>query len=412
VYTIDTILFDNKSDMDMSIQQVRMADLMPAEENPRILTPAMREILKESLQKFGWINPVIVNRITGRILTGHQRTTVASEDLGWEWCPVTYVSVRPEDELKAVVRLNEASGNWYFKNRDRMQDQHYAQMSRKSFGSAYKGWVLKDEPYNQANAAHKALVKEALGEVVVDYGCGKMTEFKLLEKLGIKPIGFDPYQKAPKVNKTDRFRPTIEHSRELTQNFLADLILLDGKPFSVVNQAVLSSIGFQDVRENVVSILGALAYIGGGPLYCSMLSTSSEPYENFLYGRVKNTTGKTKGGRDKPAAAPARQLYVPDESEPNLFVTGAGTNRQIFQKYWTPDDVGYIFEPFFTSYEVKSLRMVHVIRAYNDAPPDMEYLVHALTEQFENLRIDGEPLGMGEAAIATFDNLIEKRKAS
>jgi hypothetical protein len=56
--------------------------------------------------------------------------------------------------------------------------------------------------------------------------------------------------------------------------------------------------------------------------------------------------------------------------------------------------------------------MVHVIRAYNDAPPDMEYLVHALTEQFENLRIDGEPLGMGEAAIATFDNLIEKRKAS
>lgn len=394
--------------MASEVVSVRIADLKPAEENPRVLTANMREMLKESLLRFGWINPVIVNRITGRILTGHQRCTVAKEDLGWEYAPVIYVSVKPEHELQAVVRLNEASGEWYWKNRDRMQNQHYAQMSRKSLGSALKGWVLNDEPYNQSDKAHQKLVKDLLGDVIVDYGCGKMTEFPLLHKLGIKTIGYDPYQKAPRV-KGQLLGPTIEHTRELAHDFFAELIALGGQEFTVVNQAVLSSIGFQDVRENVVAILGALTYIGGRYCLVSMLSTSSEPYETFLYGRVKNTTGKTKQGREKAAAPPARQLYIPDESEPNLFVTAAGTNRQKFQKYWTPDDLDYVFDPCFTNYEVKSLRMVHVVKAYNPIMPDMDYLKVALTEQFENLTIDGEKLRMGEEAIAAFEFMIASK---
>lgn len=391
----------------MHLEQVRIADLMPAEENPRQLTPAYRELLKASLQEFGWINPVIVNRLTGRILTGHQRCTVASEDLGWEWAPVSYVTVGPEKESMAVVRLNDVSGNWYFKNRDKMQNQHYAQMSRKSLGSAYKGYALDDEPFNIANAEHKEIVRGLLGTNVVDYGCGKMTEFAILKKLGINAVGYDPYQKAPKSKPGDLFRPTVEHTRNLALAFFETLKKMDD--FVVVNQAVLSSIGFKDVRENVVAVLGALTYIGGKYCLCSMLSTTSEPYENFLYGRVKNTTGKTKGGREKPAAAPARQLYVPDESEENLFVTGVGTNRQIYQKYFTPYDVEHLFDTFFTHTEVKSLRMVHVVKAENSEPPDMHYLAGALVEQFENLTIDGAKLGLGAEAVSTFEHLIDRR---
>lgn len=395
--------------MSLKIEQIEIHDLIPAEHNPRELTPALRALLRASLEEFGWINPVIVNRVTGRILTGHQRTIVASEDLGWSHCPVTYVSVPEDKEAMAVIRLNDISGRWNFRNRTEMQNQHYAQMSRKSLGSGYKGWVLGDEPYNQSNKDHKRIVRELLGDLVVDYGCGKMTEFPLLQKLGIQTIGYDPYQKPPKVNQTDKFRPRIEHTRALAQKFLADLRSIEPREFTVVNQAVLSSIGYADVREDVAAILGALAYIGQRGLLCAMLSTSSEPYENFLYGRVKNTTGKAKGGRTAPAAAPARQLYVPDESEPNLFVTNPGTSRQIYQKYFTPDDVTALFEPFFTDFEIKSLRMVHVVRAYNDEPPDTDFLRGAIYRQFDALEIDDEPLGLGAEAWETFLDLIDRR---
>lgn len=393
--------------MALVVEQVRIADLKVAEENPRQLTPSMREMLKESLERFGWINPVIVNRITGRILTGHQRTTVASEDLGWEWCPVIYVSVKPEHELQAVIRLNEASGQWYFKHKDNMQNQHYAQMSRKSLGSGYKGWVLGDEPYNQSNKDHQRVVKEMLGDIVVDYGCGKMTEFPLLHKLGIKTIGYDPYQKAPE-RKNGLLGPTMGHTRYLACEFFKHLVTASQSGFTTVNQAVLSSIGYKEVRRDVVAILGALAYIGAGPCYVSMLSTASEPFENYVYGRVKNTTGKTKQGREKPAAPPARQLYIPDESEPKLFVTAAGTNRQKFQYYWDPTDVEEYFDPFFNEYETKALRMVWLIKGYNTIPPDPVYLREALLAQFEDLTIDGEKLGMGELAVNTFFGLIEQ----
>jgi len=399
------LLFDNKSNMGMDIEQVRITDLLSAEQNPRELTPAYRELLKASLETFGWMNPVIVNRENGRILTGHQRCTVAMLDLNWEWAPVCFVSVKSDKEARAVVCLNDISGNWYFKNRDNMQNQHYAQMSRKNLGSAYKGWVFKDIPFNQSDPDDKAALKAYLGDRIVDFGCGKMTEFPILNKLGIETLGYDPYQKPPKAKKGELFRPKIEHTRDLARKFFADLKTIK-KPFTTINQAVLSSIGYRDVRTDVAAILGALTYIGGGRASISMLSTSSQPYETFVYGRVTNSTGKTKGGRLTPMADPARQLYIPDESEENLFVTGVGTSRQIYQKYFTPDDVEELFETFFDHIEIKSLRVMHVVQAQNDTIPDPTFLNGALRRQFGELKIDGEELGLGDLAVQTFEDLI------
>ena len=68
----------------MIIEKKNAADLLPADYNPRKdLQPGDPEYekLKRSLQQFGYVEPVIWNKATGRVVGGHQRLKVL-QDLG------------------------------------------------------------------------------------------------------------------------------------------------------------------------------------------------------------------------------------------------------------------------------------------------------------------------------------------
>ncbi|EGP0010242.1 TPA: DNA modification methylase [Enterococcus faecium] len=99
----------------MQIEIMKLADLKPADYNPRIeLTPGMDEYekLKQSITEFGFIDPPIFNKRTGNLVGGHQRVAVA-KDLGL--CEEIEVSVvdLPLDKEKALnVALNKISGMW------------------------------------------------------------------------------------------------------------------------------------------------------------------------------------------------------------------------------------------------------------------------------------------------------------
>lgn len=99
----------------MQIEIMKLADLKPADYNPRIeLTPGMDEYekLKQSITEFGFIDPPIFNKRTGNLVGGHQRVAVA-KDLGL--CEEIEVSVvdLPLDKEKALnVALNKISGHW------------------------------------------------------------------------------------------------------------------------------------------------------------------------------------------------------------------------------------------------------------------------------------------------------------
>lgn len=99
----------------MQIEIMKLADLKPADYNPRIkLTPGMDEYekLKQSILEFGFVDPPIFNKRTGNLVGGHQRVAVA-KDLGL--CEEIEVSVvdLPLDKEKALnVALNKISGRW------------------------------------------------------------------------------------------------------------------------------------------------------------------------------------------------------------------------------------------------------------------------------------------------------------
>lgn len=97
----------------VNIEKRRLADLKPAEYNPRkTLTPKDDEYqkIKRSIEQFGYIDPIIVNS-DGTIIGGHQRHTVLC-DLGYEDADVVVVDLKKQDEKALNVALNKISGEW------------------------------------------------------------------------------------------------------------------------------------------------------------------------------------------------------------------------------------------------------------------------------------------------------------
>jgi len=106
-----------KGSKDMKVEYVSIDTLIPADYNPRRITESDRKDIKASLEKFGFAEPVIVNRHPDRmnvIVGGHQRVTVAKEELGYTEVPCVFVSLTLKQEKELNVRLNKNQGRWDF----------------------------------------------------------------------------------------------------------------------------------------------------------------------------------------------------------------------------------------------------------------------------------------------------------
>lgn len=100
----------------MEIKIIKIDDLKFAEYNPRALNEKEANDLKLSLERFGFVEPIVVNSAPERmnvIIGGHQRVRVAKEMLGISEVPVVYVDIpdiAKEQELN--LRLNKNLGHW------------------------------------------------------------------------------------------------------------------------------------------------------------------------------------------------------------------------------------------------------------------------------------------------------------
>ena len=66
----------------MNIEKKKVTELLPADYNPRKdLKPGDPEYekLKRSIEQFGYVEPVIWNERTGRVVGGHQRLKVLQD---------------------------------------------------------------------------------------------------------------------------------------------------------------------------------------------------------------------------------------------------------------------------------------------------------------------------------------------
>ena len=98
----------------MNIEKKKVTELLPADYNPRKdLKPGDPEYekLKRSLEQFGYVEPVIWNKTTGRVVGGHQRLKVL-QDLGETEIECVIVELSEEKEKALNIALNKISGEW------------------------------------------------------------------------------------------------------------------------------------------------------------------------------------------------------------------------------------------------------------------------------------------------------------
>jgi len=95
------------------IAEVKVEDLKPAPYNPREITEPAYAGLKHSLEKFGYVDLLIVNKRNMRIVSGHQRYKVLQAD-GVEKVDVIMVDLDEIQEQAMNVTLNnsEIAGQW------------------------------------------------------------------------------------------------------------------------------------------------------------------------------------------------------------------------------------------------------------------------------------------------------------
>ena len=96
----------------MDVETVKISELISPKYNPRHITPEAMESLKKSLDEFGYVAPIIVNKHNNHILAGNQRVT-ALKELGYDEVDVVYTNITDLNREKALnIRLNNLSGDW------------------------------------------------------------------------------------------------------------------------------------------------------------------------------------------------------------------------------------------------------------------------------------------------------------
>lgn len=99
----------------MQVVSVNINELKPADYNPRKLTDKDKQDIKNSIERFGMVEPVVVNSFKERqniIIGGHQRWFICKE-LGHKEIPVVYIEISDiEKEQELNLRLNKNVAQW------------------------------------------------------------------------------------------------------------------------------------------------------------------------------------------------------------------------------------------------------------------------------------------------------------
>lgn len=98
----------------MKIRKISVDELIPAEYNPRKdLQPGDDEYekLRKSIREFGYVEPIVMNERTGRVVGGHQRLKVLKEE-GYNEVDVIVVDFDESREKALNIALNKISGEW------------------------------------------------------------------------------------------------------------------------------------------------------------------------------------------------------------------------------------------------------------------------------------------------------------
>jgi hypothetical protein len=90
-------------------EKVRADQLMANPFNHRQHPMKQRKVVAASIKEIGFVKSVLVNKLTGRIVDGHERVMQALDAGDETLVDVEYVELSEEDELKALLLLDASS---------------------------------------------------------------------------------------------------------------------------------------------------------------------------------------------------------------------------------------------------------------------------------------------------------------
>ena len=97
----------------MNIKKIPINKLKPATYNPRQINTKQYNDLKKSIERFGLVDPIIINKNGNVVIGGHQRLKII-KSLGEKTIGCIVLDLNKEQERELNIRLNKNSGEFDF----------------------------------------------------------------------------------------------------------------------------------------------------------------------------------------------------------------------------------------------------------------------------------------------------------
>ncbi len=107
------------------VKEIDINEIKPADYNPRKISKKEYNKLKESIDKFGLTDPIIINLKNNTIIGGHQRYSIIKNEfpnmklylfeignIGWVTSNLNFNIDSFDDEILLNINLNSQSGEW------------------------------------------------------------------------------------------------------------------------------------------------------------------------------------------------------------------------------------------------------------------------------------------------------------
>lgn len=247
----------------IEVTYVPITTLSPAEYNPRKHSEEQAKQLKESITRFGLVDPVIANNAPDRknvVIGGHFRLKMAKE-LGIEKVPVVYVHIPDlEKEKELNLRLNKNTGEF---DKDLLAEFDESFLSDVGFSSEELDDIYPTEENPEVFDLEKELTKLNIENVSVQPGdvyelngsrlmCGNSMEeediLKLMDGEKADMCFTDPpyildYLKGKKKHKSTegfgykrdrRYLGTDDLPDDFTERWMTNIAKVQKEHFSII----------------------------------------------------------------------------------------------------------------------------------------------------------------------------------
>ena len=332
---------------DINIQYYKANDLIMAEYNPRQLTKDQYAQLKDSLTRFGLVDPLIVNKHKSRkniLVGGHQRLKIAKE-MGMDKIPCVEVDLPLDQEKELNIRLNKNVGEWdydslanYFDVSELMEWGFSNDELQFYEDEPEQGLIDDDEIPEVKEAITKSGDIWLLGEHRVL--CGDSTSSDDVAKLmnGEKAdmvFTDPPYGVSYKGGVIHGNKINTNNKRDMLKNDEIDIysdfislipLIIDNGAIYIFYAIKHSYEIYKPLKDNNIDVMSVLAWVKINTGYADMNSHYKNRYEPFVYCKAgsktnfigsttENTTWEIKKDRvnklhptQKPIEVPLRAI--------------------------------------------------------------------------------------------------------